>query len=79
MRIALALGIFIGCCAGLDSLPAQAAIAPLAAPVVTATPGEQPDVQPVWWQWHGRRWWHRRWAVRHFAGGVWVPGHWVYW
>jgi len=75
MRYALALGIMIGATTLVESAPAQAAFAPMAAPVATAGHG---DLQKTAYWWHGRRYGHRRWYARRFVGGVWVAPGWGY-
>jgi hypothetical protein len=75
MRYALALGIMVGAATLAGSPAAQAAFAPMAAPVASAGHG---DVQNVAYWWHGRRYWHRRWYPRRFVGGVWVAPGWRY-
>ena len=76
MRYALVLGTMISCATMLESLPAEAAFAPVSVAPVTAT--GHSEVQKVWWYWHGRRWYHRRWYRRRFVGGIWVAPHWGY-
>jgi hypothetical protein len=76
MRFAFVLGTLFSCATMLESLPAEAAIAPQG--VAPATMTAPSDVQNVSWYWHGRRWYHRRWYGRHFVGGVWVAPHWGY-
>jgi len=76
MRFALVLGTMLSCATMLENLPAEAAIAPVAASPAAMT--AQSDVHKIWWNWHGRRWYHRRWYGRRFVGGVWVAPHWGY-